>query len=547
MVKIVNTAEVLWEIFVRVTTELGDGSMSARRAPIHPTGHWLDKADVIAYGKKAFALEGLQIMRTQNWLENCMRQEGIVDNWVLERIIAAGMEYSASDYDHLMQVFFTAWVKDLKPDGRSNRSRDDWIRWCEIHLVRHHRTAKAVRVLELFKELGLLYPGWWKQVFAQLHNTPVHALNFGSPWDIQPCFDTVKMNELNQKYARVPYTAPSAAPRATAETPRSSKPKAKKQKKRGRKPKASTSAMDVDGSDSDSDAVRTIPRKRARPDSPGMGQSLDDFSASMSPANFAPTSPTQAAAASNTTAYIDNEGDLDFDPSEMGQLDDDDMFNSAGLDPSLQDQDQDHPAEASEDDYHPEDFYPRYIHEYDVYMGRPYTTYHQLSHTVSFSPSAEGWQLLHHNAFDDATRYNPRINATRIVDSAAYDNLRRYPALRHELPLPPMPDIQPPWLPAITATNDTAPVHMTPRGLFIPRHHPARWIIDWSSTDERDFAKAVAAVEADFLPPLPAFESAVARDAREGYEADQHRELLRLNVLMVGKKSGDGFMGPSGV
>ncbi|KAI5242645.1 hypothetical protein E4T43_04652 [Aureobasidium subglaciale] len=545
MVNIVNTAEVLWDIFVRVTTELGDGRLNARRAPIHPTGHWQDKDDVIAYGQKAFELEGLQVIRTKNWLENGMRQGGVVDNWVLERIIAAGMEYSASDYDHLMQVFFVEWVKDLKPDGRSNKSRVDWIKWCEMHLVRHHRTQKAVRVLELFKELGLLYPGWWKQVFAQLHNTPVHALNFASPWDVQPCFDTIKMNELNQKYARVPFTALSAHPQAAAgETSTSSKPKTKK--KRGRKPKVNNaSAMDTDGSGSDSDAVRTNPRKRARPDSPGMGQSRENSSAFLGFGDSASTNPTPAAVASNSTAYIDNEGDLDFDPSEMGQLGDKDQFNSAGLDPSMLNQD--HPGNISEPEFYPEDFYPRYIHEYDNYMGRPFTTYPQLSHTVSFAPSAEGWRLLHHNAFDEATRYNPRVNATRIADSAAYDNLRRYPALDLSIPLPRMPDIQPPWVPATQDTDDTAPVHSTPQGLFIPRDHPSRWMIDWSSTDERDFAKAVAAVEAEFLPPLPPHESSIARDAREHMETARRRELLRQQVLGVGKKGGDGFGGPPGL
>ncbi|KAH0068881.1 hypothetical protein KCU96_g17653, partial [Aureobasidium melanogenum] len=143
--KVITTAEQLWETFDNVNQELGPGNLNAGGTVVlHPTGHWYDDDAVKVYGNKACALDALQIIRTKNWLEQGLRKDGVREYWSLQRLVAAAMEYSASDYEHLMTVFFVEWERDLKPDGRTIKNKEQWTRWCEIHLVRHHRTAKAV-------------------------------------------------------------------------------------------------------------------------------------------------------------------------------------------------------------------------------------------------------------------------------------------------------------------------------------------------------------------------------------------------------------------
>ncbi|KAK6003320.1 hypothetical protein QM012_001165 [Aureobasidium pullulans] len=207
--KVFTTADQLWETFSDLNqNELGPGTQNAGgTVSLHPTGHWYDGDSVEVYGKRACALDSLQMIRTKNWLEQGLRKDGVREYVALERLIAAAMEYSASDYEHLMTVFFVEWEKDLKPDGRTKKNKDQWTRWCEIHLVRHHRTAKAVRCLDILEALGLLYPGWWKQVYAHNHNTLIPNDTYASPWDNQPSVNVAEMDELNQKYAREPFAS----------------------------------------------------------------------------------------------------------------------------------------------------------------------------------------------------------------------------------------------------------------------------------------------------------------------------------------------------
>ncbi|KAH0143796.1 hypothetical protein KCU67_g13398, partial [Aureobasidium melanogenum] len=106
--KVCTTAEQLWETFDDVNQELGPGNLNGGGTVVlYPTGHWYDDDAVEVYGKKACALEALQIIRTKNWLEQGLRKDGV-----------------PSDYEHLMTVFFVEWEKDLKPDGRTIKNKE---------------------------------------------------------------------------------------------------------------------------------------------------------------------------------------------------------------------------------------------------------------------------------------------------------------------------------------------------------------------------------------------------------------------------------------
>ncbi|KAG9949907.1 hypothetical protein KCU85_g3971, partial [Aureobasidium melanogenum] len=355
--KLFSTADQLWETFDNVDQELGPGTMNAGgNVVLHPTGHWYDDDAVEVYGKKACALEALQIIRQKNWLEQGLRKDGVREYWSLERLIAAAMEYSASDYAHLMTVFFVEWEKDLKPDGRTIKNKEQWTRWCEIHLVRHHRTAKAVRCLDVFEALGLLYPGWWKQVYAHNHNTTVPNATYASPWDDQPSANIAEMRELDQKYARVPFASPAQVQAASqaASAAIQSAPVMRHQKSR------------KDGRS----------RKRNK--------------------------------RTQTTHFQEDLEELDdaYDETALN-----DVYEETA---PAKDSDNE-----SEESFVPEDYYPDYVHEYDATMGKPATTYPQLPHTVGFAPAADAWRDLGREGFEGATRNNPEFNATKIIDSVS--------------------------------------------------------------------------------------------------------------------------------
>lgn len=493
-----QTADQLWQTFVEVSADLGPGSSNARGTiPLHPVGHWQDDEAVEYYARKAFDLESLQTMRTKNWLEQGLRKDGVDEYWVLERVIAAAMEYTVSDFEHLMRVFFVEWEKELKPDGCTNKNKDQWTRWCEIHLVRHHRNSKAIRCLEVLEALGLLFPGWWKQVYAFKHNTPIVNETYASPWDIRPSVDITKMDELNQKYARVPPSTQADAQaevRAAASTVQTPAQLAHAYGKKGKKN-----------------------RKRAK----------------LTHKKAAPKTATK------TSRFQEHLEELDDEYNDSTPAKDTDN--------------------ESEESFRPEDYYPDYVHEYDAIMGVPKTTNPELAHTVGFAPAAQAWRDLNRNGFEGATRFNPEINATRIVDSVAKDAVPSRPAPRaDERPFPSIPgpsavttpgaantgsapdgnagplpsdarasagpssraDTTSPTLrgtqgpvpsASIGSTGPAPPVKKS--NLYIPmpqplprRPEPARpaqpfspfGSINWADIDERDFARAVKQVEADF-------------------------------------------------
>jgi hypothetical protein len=454
--KVMQTADQLWETFARVNADLGRGDSSARGTiPLHPVGHWRDEEAIEYYGKKVFDLESIQIMRGKNWFEQGLRKDGVREYWVLERVIAACMEYSVDDFEHLMRVFFIEWEKDLKPDGRTNKNKDQWTRWCEVHLVRHHRASKAMRCLDVLEALGLLYPGWWKQVYALKHNTPVFNDTYAGPWDIRPSVDVAKMNELNQKYARVPHSTQAVAQAA-----------------------ARTAASNIQTPAAGS-ASRGIKKRKA-------------------------ATKTATRTATKTSHFQEH----------LDELDDDYMDST-----SAQDADNE-----SEESFIPEDYYPDYIHEYDAIMGTPHTTNPQLAHTVGFAPAADAWRNLNGDGFEGATRYNPEINATRIIDSVAQEAVRPAPAPRaNEGPLP------------STARTSAGPVPPMPtRPQPPPRAMPTRpplAFVDWITLDERDFARAVTQVDADTSQDSASStkrdaEGPLPNDFQERQPMIAHRNLL---------------------
>lgn len=406
--KVFTTADQLWEIFDSINQyELGPGNYNAGgNISLHPTGHWCDDEAFEFYAKRAFALDSLQMIRTKNWLEQGLRKEGVREYFGLERLVAAAMEYSASDYAHLMTVLFVEWEKELKPDGRTKKNKDQWTRWCEIHLVRHHRTAKAVRCLDVLEALGLLYPGWWKQVYAHNHNTPIPNDNYASPWDNQPSANVAEMNELNKKYARAPFASRDQVQAAS---------------------EAASQAMQAAPVSREHGSRKRTKRTKTSHFQEGLEQ-LDDAYEETAPAKD-----------------TDNE---------------------------------------SEKSFIPEAYYPDYIHEYDAVMGKPATTNPQLPHTVGFAPAAGAWRDLNREGFEGATRFNPEVNATNIVDSASKDAVPRPSA--DTLPRP---------------SADTLP---RPRATAAPAQPPTTVNpahLNWLDLDERDFRHAVEQVEADYSPP----------------------------------------------
>ncbi|KAI4745284.1 hypothetical protein E4T50_04357 [Aureobasidium sp. EXF-12298] len=459
--KVMQTADQLWETLTRVNADLGRGDGTARGTiPLHPVGHWRDEEAIEYYGKKVFDLESIQIMRGKNWFEQGLRKDGVREYWVLERVIAACMEYSVDDFEHLMRVFFIEWEKDLKPDGRTNKNKDQWTRWCEIHLVRHHRASKAQRCLDVLEALGLLYPGWWKQVYALNHNTPVYNDTYAGPWDIRPSVNVAEMDELNQKYARVPHSTQAVAQAA-----------------------ARTAASNIQTPAAGS-ASRGMKKRKA-------------------------ATKTPARTATKTSRFQEHLDELDDDYADSTPAQDADN--------------------ESEESFIPEDYYPDYIHEYDAVMGVPKTTNPQLAHTVGFAPAAEAWRNLNSEGFEGATRYNPQINATRIIDSVAQEAVRSQPAPRATGgPLP------------STARTSAGPVPPKPYGPQPPpramptRPQPASAFIDWSLLDERDFVDAVTQVDADFLQGGAAAEGPLPNDLHERQRMLDHRNDL-YNAVAVYK------------
>jgi len=376
--KLINTAEQLYQTFTRLNNELGEGNKNARGiVALHPTGHWYGTVETEYYARKAFDLDCLQVLRPEGWLERGMRKEGVDEFWALDRLIAAAMEYTGDEYESLMKVFFRAWENDLKPDGRPQKNKAAWVRWCELHLVRHHRMAKAERAVDVLHELGLLYPGWWKQIYAQLHGTAVPAANYVSPWDDQPSINFAEMHALNQTYARVTRTIiplkdqPAMPPQRSNRESTKTGPHAPRKQNVHKKP--ADSAMDSPESESEIDEPAN---KRVKTNY--FREALED---------------TLAAAAS-----------------------------SAAADARRADNDKGDDSDAS---FTPEDFYPDWIHEHDAIVGRPATTYPQLSHTIGFAPGADAWRALNEPDFAAATRFNPQLNATTAVDSAHQDAVRR--------------------------------------------------------------------------------------------------------------------------
>ncbi|KAI4834411.1 hypothetical protein E4T44_08826 [Aureobasidium sp. EXF-8845] len=459
--KVYQTYDELCQIFTRVNADLGPGDICARgTVPLHPIGRWMGVEKW--HSEQVFNLECIQIIRTKNWLELGLRKVGVCEYSVLQRLIAASMEYSVSDFEYLMKVFFVEWEKDLKPDGRTNRNKDQWIRWCEIHLIRHHRATKAVRCLDVLEALGLLYPGWWKQVYATKHNTAVYNDTYESPWDIRPNADSKSMEAVNVSYAQSEAQARASLPAAAPVAPSAVQP-----------PTAITA----------SPAQKNKQRKRIK-----------------------------------TTKSIKSDRfqkNLDLINHEY------DVFTA--------DKDADIKSEIkSESTFRPEEFYPDYVHAYDAIMGVPATTNPQLAHTVAFAPGAEAWRNLDREGFEGATRFNPEINATRIIDSAAKDAVlpqttphvlpsgQSIPrANASQAPAPPGAYVNPfaQFMPSGLSLPPAIPVDQRrPRGpRYIPRTitpppkpkstvwQPAG--VNWDEIDERDFVYALSEVEADFPPP----------------------------------------------
>jgi hypothetical protein len=474
--KVYQTFDELCQTFTRVNADLGPGDLCARATvPLYPIGRWMGREKW--YSEQVFSLKGIQIIRTKNWLELGLRKVGVCEYSVLQRLIAASMEYSVNDFGYLMKVFFVEWEKDLKPDGRTNRNKDRWVRWCEIHLIRHHRATKAVRCLDVLEALGLLYPGWWKQVYATKHNTAVYNDTYESPWDIRPNPDPQSMEEVNRSYAQSEAQARASLPAAASIVP---------------------SAIHSPAALTASPAEKSRQRKRIKT--------------------------TKATKATKASRF---QKDLDL-------LDDEyDVFTSA--------KDADVKSETKSDStFRPEELYPDYVHEYDVVMGVPATTNPQLAHTVAFAPAADAWRNLKREGFEGATRFNPEINATRIIDSAAKDAVLPQTA-PHVLPtgqsIARANASSAPALPRVYASSalrfppayaDPVPQFM-PSGLPLPPALPAdlrgpptkaRYIprpitpppkpkstvwepagVNWDEIDERDFVYAISEVEADFAPP----------------------------------------------
>jgi hypothetical protein len=459
--KVYQTFDGLCQIFTRVNADLGPGDICARgTVPLHSIGRWMGVEKW--YSEQVFNLECIQIIRTKNWLELGLRKVGVCEYSVLQRLIAASMEYSVSDFEYLMKVFFVEWEKDLKPDGRTNRNKDQWIRWCEIHLIRHHRATKAVRCLDVLEALGLLYPGWWKQVYATKHNTAVYNDTYESPWDIRPNADPKSMEEVNRSYAQSEVQARASLPAAAPIAPSAVPP-----------PTAITA----------SPAQRSKQRKRIK--------------------------------TTKSTKSDRFQKNLDLINYEY------DVFTA--------DKDADVKSEIkSESTFRPEEFYPDYVHVYDAIMGVPATTNPQLAHTIAFAPAAEAWRNLDREGFEGATRFNPEINATRIIDSAAKDAVlpqttphvlpggQSIPrANASQAPAPPrahadhVPQFMPSGLPLPPAIPVDQRRPRSPR--YIPRTitpppkpkstvwEPAG--VNWDEIDERDFVYALSEVEADFPPP----------------------------------------------
>jgi hypothetical protein len=468
--KVCQTFDELCQIFTRVNADLGPGSTGGRgETPLHPIGHWMPEMAVKSYSEEVFQLESIQIIRTKNWLEQGLRKDGVREYSVLERLIAACMEYSARDYEFSMRVFFVEWEKNLKSDGRTTRNKDQWIRWCEVHLIRHHRASKAVRFLEVLQALGLIYPGWWKQVYAAKHNTPVHNDTYEFPWDVSPDTNTVSAEEQNTLYANFEVRARAKLQAAARIAPPTIQPP------------AAITASSANESE-ENKLMRTTKTSRFQEDLDMLDNAFTD-----------------------STPAKDTENE-------------------------------------SEESFRPEDHYPGYIHEYDAIMGTPKTTNPQLAHTVSFAPAADAWRNLSRDGFEGATQFNPEINATRIVDSAAQEAVRPRPAPRTNAGLLPSGSsfFQPPAHPAPRVSAGPTP-HTNgghhARANHLPRYYPgsalgtlptdprqratalalpvdagplhdAQYLttpsepagIDWDNIDERDWAYAVSEVDADFFP-----------------------------------------------
>jgi hypothetical protein len=470
--KVYQTFDELCEIFTRVNADLGPGSIGGHgEAPLHPIGPLM--MSVKFYSEEVFNLESIQIIRTKNWLEQGLRKDGVREYSELERLIAACMEYSARDYEFSMRVFFVEWEKNLKSDGRTTRDKDQWIRWCEVHLIRHHRASKAVRFLEVLQALGLIYPGWWKQVYAAKHNTPVHNDTYEAPWDVNPDTDTLSAEEQNTSYANYEVRARAklqAAARIALPTVQ---------------PPAAITASPANESEQN-EPMKTTKTSRFQEDL----DTLDD-------------------AFTESTPAID-------------------------------------PDNVSEESFRPEDYYPDHIHAYDAIMGIPKTTNPQLAHTVSFAPAADAWRELSRDGFEGATQFNPKINATTIIDSAAQKAVRPRPVPSTNAgPLPSGSSFHQPSAPSAPRvgagpaphTNAghharATPAHPVPRRFpgsgpgalpTDPRQratalasivnagppHNAKYLstpwepagIDWDNMDERDWSYAVSEVDADFFPP----------------------------------------------
>lgn len=201
-----NTPDGLYATFVRVTSELGPGDLFAfGRVPQHSTGHWAGDDNVKHFAQQVLALHSLHVMRPQDWLEKGVRKQGVDQLSPLERIVAAAMDYTGEQYSLFKKSFFSTWTAHLKPDGRSSKDRNEWARWVGANSIRHHRIGKSERFVDMLHELGLLYPGWWKQVYAQSHNTIIPDIVYDSPWDAQPSQSSLPL-DLTTNSAPTPFT-----------------------------------------------------------------------------------------------------------------------------------------------------------------------------------------------------------------------------------------------------------------------------------------------------------------------------------------------------
>jgi hypothetical protein len=210
--KVQNSYIDMWEAFIDTCVEIedagkGQGTHGAGDPVIWPTGHWRTMDDVYYYATEMLELEALGRLRPKAWVSEGLLKEGVSDFWLLERLVAACMQYNKAQTQHLFKTFFTAWAKGIKADGRPSQAKERWVHFCTNRLSAHHRQEKAQRLVDVLESLGLLYPGYWRLVYARTHGLPevFPDTTFELPWDDQPTPNDDCIIWANRMYDDLPY------------------------------------------------------------------------------------------------------------------------------------------------------------------------------------------------------------------------------------------------------------------------------------------------------------------------------------------------------